>query len=105
MRVIIDFKGRKVRLTEERITHFIKRLTKAGLFEKLEEVVADPDFVIESVSDSSATISYRFYHGTKAGNKYLCVVVKYAASDAYVLTAYPSDEVKKGKILWERNKK
>ena len=60
---------------------------------------------IESVSDSSASILYRFYRGTRAGNKYLCVVVKYATSDAYVLTAYPSDEVKKGRILWERNKK
>ena len=105
MRVIRDFKGRSVRLTDERITHFVKRLTKAGLFEKLEETIADPDFVIESVSDSSASISYRFYRGTRAGNKYLCVVVKHATSDAYVLTAYPSDEVKKGRILWERNKK
>jgi phage-Barnase-EndoU-ColicinE5/D-RelE like nuclease2 len=105
VRTIQDFKGRSIRLTEERITHFIKRLTKAGLFEKLEEAIANPDFVIESVSDPSASISYRYYRGTKAGNKYLCVVVKYATSDAYVLTGYPSDEVKKGRIIWERNKK
>ncbi len=83
----------------------MKRLTKAGLFDKLDETVSNPDFVIESISDPSAAILYRFYRGTKAGNKFLCVVVKYTDSDAYILTAYPSDEIKKGKLLWERTRK
>jgi hypothetical protein len=105
VRIVRDFRGRTVRITEERIKHFVKRLTTSGLFDKLDEAIADPDFVIQSISDSFASILYRFYRGTKAGNKYLCVVVKYAGNDAYVLTAYPSDMIKKGKLLWERNKK
>ena len=35
------------------------------------------------------------------GGKYLCVIVKIQESDAFVLTAYLTDKVKKGKILWK----
>jgi hypothetical protein len=105
VRIFRDFKGRNVRLTQERLEHFQKRLQKTGLLEYIEEVIIDPYFVIESVSDSEAAICYRFYHGTRAGNKYLCVVIKYLVADAYVLTAYPSDQIKNGQFLWERKKK
>ncbi|HET6401764.1 MAG TPA: PBECR2 nuclease fold domain-containing protein [Candidatus Kapabacteria bacterium] len=105
MKIFVDFKGRKVRLTEERIGHFYKRLRNAGLFEYMEETIRDPDFVIESVSDPDAAILYHFYRGSRTGNKFLCVVVKYASADAYVMTAYPSDQIKKGRVLWERKKK
>lgn len=105
MAIIRDFKGRKVRITEERVVHFAKRLARVGLFDKFGETICDPDFVIQSSTDSLAEIYYRFYRGTKAGNKYLCVVVKHDINDAYVLTAYPSDEIKKGRLLWERKGK
>jgi hypothetical protein len=105
VKALKDFKGRTIRLTDERLAHFQKRLQKAGLYEKLEETIGNPDFVIESISDHEAAICYRFYHGTRAGNKYLCVVIKYLPADAYVLTAYPSDQIKNGRFLWERTKK
>jgi hypothetical protein len=78
---------------------------KAGMFDRLEETISDPDFVIESISDSQAAICYRFYRGTRAGSKYLCIVIKYSSNDAYVLTAYPSDQIKKGQLIWERKKR
>ena len=34
------------------------------------------------------------------GDKYLCVVVKVQAEDAFVVTAYMTDKVKKGNVLW-----
>ncbi len=105
MRIVKDYAGRDVRITDERVRHFVKRLTKAGMFEFVEDALANPDFVIESASDSKANLSYRFYRGTRVGDKYLCVVVKYDGDDAYVLTAYPSDQVKKGRLIWERRKK
>ena len=85
--------------------HFAKRLAKIGLLDRVEETISDPDFVIESRTDPQAAIHYHYYRGTRAGDKYLCVVVKYDRDDAYVLTAYPSDEIKKGRVLWERKKK
>jgi len=46
----------------------------------------------------------RFYIGTRVGNKYLCVVVKVMHTDAFVVTAYLTDKVKKGRQLWPREK-
>jgi hypothetical protein len=34
--------------------------------------------------------------------KYLCVVVKVVSEDAFIVTAYYTDAVKKGAVLWEK---
>src|SRR4051794_23582565 len=62
--------------------------------------VREPELVIESRSDPLAALHYRFYFGTKVGDKWLCVVVKYGAEDAFVPTAYLTDKPKKGEQLW-----
>ncbi len=41
-----------------------------------------------------ARLYYRFYLGTRAGDKYLCVIVKLAGGDAFVVTAYLTDRIK-----------
>jgi len=38
------------------------------------ETVARPTRVVQSVSDPQARLYYRWYVGTRVGNKYLCVV-------------------------------
>jgi hypothetical protein len=43
--------------------------------------------VIQSLSDPQARLYYRYYAGTRVGDKYLCVVVKVVGTDAFVLTA------------------
>jgi hypothetical protein len=40
--------------------------------------------------------------GTRVGNKYLAVVVKVQETDAFVVTAYLTDKVKSGKLLWPK---
>ena len=35
-------------------------------------------------------------------SKYLCAVVKAPAGDAFLVTAYLTDRVKKGDVLWRR---
>ena len=47
-----------------------------------------------------ANLYYRYYVGTMVGDKYLCVVVKVLPADAFVLTAYLTDKVKRGVQLW-----
>jgi len=37
---------------------------------------------------------YRFYAGTKIGDKFLCVVVKVLPDDPFVVTAYLTNRVK-----------
>lgn len=51
---------------------------------------------------TEARLYYRFYVGTRVGDKQLCVIVKLLEADAFVVTAYLTDKVKKGKLLWPK---
>jgi hypothetical protein len=72
----------------------------AGMRQALEETLQAPTVVVESLSDPAARLYHRFYVRTMVGEKYLCVVVKFLFQDAFVVTAYLTDQVKKGKIVW-----
>ena len=71
-----------------------------GLEQAIEDALAQPAAVVESFSDPQARLYYRFYVGTRVGDKYLCVVVKLLAGDAFVLTAYLTDKIKRGVQIW-----
>lgn len=64
----------------------------------IEETLRSPDRVLESLFDTEARLYYRFYRETAVGPKYLCV--KITQGDAFVLTAYLTDSVKRGWRLW-----
>ena len=102
MKLLIDYQGLTVRLTEERLRHILEHPEMAELESALEQTLREPQYVIQSRTDPEAQLNYRFYLGTKVGDKWLCVVVKYAASDAFVVTAYLTDQLKKGAQLWPR---
>lgn len=100
MKEYVDYEGRRVRLTDERLAHILDHPEMVGLELKIEETLARPECVVESLSDSEVQLYYRFYVGTRVGDKYLCVVVKVQETDAFVVTAYLTDTVKKGMQLW-----
>jgi hypothetical protein len=100
MKVLQDYQGRPVRLTEERLAHILEHPEMAHLEAAVIETVEHPAMVVQSRSDAAAELNYRYYLGTRVGDKWLCVVVKYAAHDAFVLTAYLTDKPKKGEQLW-----
>lgn len=68
----------------------------------LEETLHHPTLVIQSSADKTAALNYRYYVGTKVGDKWLCVVVKYEKEDAFVLTAYLTDKPKIGEQIWPK---
>ena len=74
----------------------------ANLDAEIAETLRTPTTVIESLSDPASALHYRFYLGTRVGDKWICVVVKYVALDAFVLTAYLTDKLKKGHQLWPK---
>jgi len=100
MILLHDYQGTPVRLTAERRAHILEHAEMIGLEAAMAETLLTPECVIESFSDPAAALHYRFYLGTRAGDKWLCVVVKYTALDAFVLTAYLTDKIKKGIQLW-----
>ena len=67
---------------------------------KIVETVAEPDRVVESLSDGQVELYYRWYERTPVGAKFLCVVVKFVGGDAFVVTSYLTDTVKKGHRIW-----
>lgn len=100
MKVLRDYDGRTVRLTDERLAHILQHPEMADMESAIEETLEKPTAVMQSLSDPSALLHYRFYIGTKVGDKFLCVIVKVSGDDAFVLTAYLTDKIKKGVQLW-----
>jgi len=100
MKMLKDYQGRDVRLTDERLRHILEHPEMANLEAALEETLLRPQYVIQSQVDSATELSYRFYIGTQVGDKWLCVVVKYVPNDAFAVTGYLTDRVKRGTQLW-----
>ena len=102
MRILVDYEGASIRLTDERLAHILEHPEMKSMQEEIERTVRAPEVVVRSASDAGAALHYRFYVGTRVGDKWLCVVVKYREEDAFVLTAYLTDRPKKGEQLWPR---
>jgi hypothetical protein len=100
VKVLHDFQGIPIRLTDERRTHVLEHPEMVGMEPAIEETLLHPERVVQSFSDPQAHLYYRFYFRTIVGSKFLCVVVKMLHDDAFVLTGYLTDRIKKGVVLW-----
>lgn len=69
---------------------------------EIERVLQSPAEVRVSRSDDTVQLFYEFYAQTHVGGKWLCIVVKYAADDAFVVTAYLTDQLKAGETIWPK---
>jgi hypothetical protein len=87
MKVIRDCFGRSVRLTDERLAHVLQHQELAGMEEAIIRALQTPTEVRVSRSDETVQLFYEYYAKTRVGGKWLCVVVKYPADDAFVVTA------------------
>ena len=67
-----------------------------------EEVVADvlqaPDEVRRSRDDSSVFLFYRM----ESPNRWVCIVAKRLNGEGFLITAYPADYIKEGKLIWRK---
>ncbi len=100
MKTLKDCFGQTVRLTDERRAHILEHPEMQGLAAEIERVLLQPQLVRRSRSDEAVRLFYEFYAQTIVGGKWLCVVVKYAENDAFVVTAYLTDKPKAGEDLW-----
>ena len=103
MRILNDHEGRAIRLTDERLAHILEHPEMQGMEGRIEETVRRPEKVFESLSDPQARLYYRLYLGTQVGDKHLCVAVKVADNDAFMLTAYLVRQPAGGKQLWPKS--
>ena len=96
---LIDHAKNVIRLTEERLAHIKEHPEMELHMEKIKETVESPEIVIQSKSDEEVKLYYKHYAGLSIGNKYLYIVVKYKKKDAFVVTAYFTDSIKKGDVI------
>lgn len=100
MQLLRDHEGLVIQLTDRRLVHILEHPEMRGLVASIEETLASPDQVMESLSDPLARLYYRHYERTPVGAKFLCVIVKVTDESAFVLTAYLTNRVKRGIPLW-----
>src|SRR4029079_6346637 len=103
-RVFIDYWRRTIRLTAER-QHPILSIhpEMAEWISKIGDVLTQPEWVVQSRFDLEVELFYVCQAQTRVGEKYLCVVVVVKENDAFVLTSYLTDTIKRGKTLWPKN--
>lgn len=85
MKLLYDFQGLEIRLTDERRDHVLEHPEMKGMEPAIEETLRDPERVVQSLSDPAVRLYYRFYFRTVVGGKFLCVVVKMAEAGAFML--------------------
>ncbi len=68
---------------------------------KLAITLRDPELVAAGATENTR-VSYRFFADTPVTAKYLAVVVKLLDDEGFIVTAYFTAEVKRGRILWRR---
>lgn len=64
MKIFSDYTGRNVRLTPEREDHILDHAEMIDLVERVGEILAQPERVVLSISDSTVQLFYSFVRGT-----------------------------------------
>jgi hypothetical protein len=103
MRWFEDVYKRRIRLTDERQKHIeVDHPEMSGQIAKLQETLIKPDIIVRSQIDPEVELFFRHYSITPVTDKYLCVVVKSTPEDLFIITAFFTDSIKRGEVLWER---
>lgn len=74
----------------------IKHPVMAGRERGVMEVLQNPDEVRQSKSDATV---YLFYKTEKIG-RWVCAVAKRQEPIGFLITAYPTDAIKEGVLIW-----
>ena len=97
MRRYTDERGDEVRLTEEWLSHILRRHPEMeSRLHRFAETLAGPDAVAPSRSGPAVRLYYRLYPDLRGRNRYICIVVKREADYSSVLTAYLDRIIKGG---------
>lgn len=101
--ILEDLFKRNIRLTDERKNHFeTNHPEMENQIEKIKETLSNPDVIVKSRTDYQVELFYKHYPITPVTEKYMCVVVKVFTNDIFIITAYFTDSVKKGELIWQK---
>jgi len=102
MKLLKDIHNRQIRLTDERQEHIeLDHPEMSGQLGKIRETLLRPIVIVRSRTDLDVELFYWHYDVTPVNEKYLCVVVKVLTGSLFIITAYFTDTIKRGEVLWE----
>lgn len=99
---ILSKTGKVVSLAEVRWRHVLEHPEMQNQLDKVKETVENPDEVRESSRMSSTWLFYKFYIKSPVTKKYLLVVVKVLNGEGFIVTAFFTNKVKKGGLIWKK---
>ena len=103
MQWLTDIYNRSIRLTAERRLHLeTAHPEMVDQVLRVAETLATPDTIVRSRTDAMVELFYKHYPSTPVTEKFLCTVVKVLPEDLFIITAYYTDTVKRGAVLWEK---
>ncbi|HBY93891.1 MAG: hypothetical protein M5U01_20995 [Ardenticatenaceae bacterium] len=98
MDIALSVNGVPIRLTTERWFHIVENHDDlAGYYDDVLDSVEDPDLVLRGYRGALIAVHG---HGRK---RYLMVVYReVSADDGFVITAYFTSKIDRGKAIWKR---
>jgi len=103
MKQLFDWESHQIRFTEERRRHIKETHPEMSKqFHKIKETLRNPDIVKQSKSDNSVSLAYKHYPKTPVTEKYMCIIIKSGPTDYFIVTAYFTDSIKKGELIWKK---
>ncbi len=100
--VFTDYQGRSIRLTDERQQHILEHVEMRGQLDRIRETLKSPELVVATSLDETVHVYHRFYSQPPVTSKHLHVAVKLLEADAFIVTAFFSNRLKKGSKVWPR---
>ncbi len=91
--------GKAISITGDHRRRLItnKHPVMAGREAEVRAVLENADEIRVSKVDSSVFLYYKGSNG-----RFLCVVAKHLNDEGFIITAYPTDKIKEGKLVWKR---
>ena len=95
--------GKVVRLDRERWIHVLSHpeMNKQRFW--IKETLVEPDEVRQSIRSSEVWLFYKFYEKTPVTQKYMLVAVEVLDGEGFIVTAFFTDKIKKGDLIWKKN--
>lgn len=100
---ILDFQGQLIKLTAGQWSHILRGHSyMSSMDPAIRETLEHPQEVHKSRYAPNTNLYYRWYAATVKGDKWACVVVKFLQNAAFISTAYLTNKIKEGELLWPK---
>jgi hypothetical protein len=74
----------------------VKHPVMKGKEDIVKTVLREPSEIRQSKTDNEVFLYYKQF------DKLYCVVVKHMEKEGFLITAYPTDKIKEGDVIWTR---